>query len=274
MKNLFHIFRVAVVALCVVALLWPFVGQDESQQPDLTSTQVKTPSKKATPEKPLHNVKLPNFAKIRDIPTKKRAFFDFLKPAVVAENNAIRQLRKQLLEIREVASLEQALSLEQEQLLADLVKKYKVNKRFSQMRKIDELLIRVDIIPSALILVQAANESAWGTSRFARIGLNFFGMWCYKKGCGMVPNGRDTGAKHEVAAFSSVKNAVHRYVHNINTNNAYIVFRSIRAQLREQELPLSPQVLATGLLPYSERGTDYVLEITAMIRQNQEYLSN
>ncbi|WP_448549973.1 glucosaminidase domain-containing protein [Thalassotalea fusca] len=274
MKNLFYILRMAVVALCAVALLWPFYYQDDNLPPDLTSAHKPTPSKKAVPEKPLHNVKLPNFAKIRDIPTKKRTFFEFLKPAVVAENNAIRQLRQQILEIQEVASLDQALSQPQEQLLAELVKKYKVNKRFSQMRQIDELLVRVDIIPSALILVQAANESAWGTSRFARIGLNFFGMWCFKKGCGMVPNGRDTGAKHEVAAYSSVKHAVQRYVHNINTNNAYMVFRSIRAQLREQELPLSPQVLATGLLPYSERGTDYVLEISAMIRQNQKYLSN
>ena len=42
--------------------------------------------------------------------------------------------------------------------------------------------------------MQAANESAWGTSRFARIGLNFFGQWCYSKGCGMVPKRRNTGA--------------------------------------------------------------------------------
>jgi len=122
-----------------------------------------------------------------------------------------------------------------------------------------------------LVLVQAANESAWGTSRFARIGLNFFGIWCYKKGCGMVPKGRDKGLKHEVAAFDSVEQAVSHYLLNINTNAAYVVFRTIRAQLHQQNQPLSAQILATGLLPYSQRGTDYVLEISDMIRHNQVY---
>jgi Bax protein len=121
--------------------------------------------------------------------------------------------------------------------------------------------------------VQAANESAWGTSRFARIGLNFFGVWCYRKGCGMVPGSRNTGAKHEVAAYSSISLGVARYLHNINTNGAYTVFRSIRGQLRDQNQPLAPEILATGLIRYSQRGIDYVLELTDMIRHNQHYFA-
>ncbi|MFM9673737.1 glucosaminidase domain-containing protein, partial [Streptomyces galilaeus] len=81
-------------------------------------------------------------------------------------------------------------------------------------------LRRVDIIPKELALMQAANESAWGTSRFARIGLNFFGQWCYSQGCGMIPNRRNSGAAHEVAAFKSVRDAVSSYFKNINTHAA------------------------------------------------------
>jgi Bax protein len=135
-----------------------------------------------------------------------------------------------------------------------------------------ELLSRIDQVPHSLVLVQAANESAWGTSRFARIGLNFFGIWCYREGCGMVPNGRTLGAKHEVQAFKTVDAAVARYLNNINTNKAYRVFRTIRSQLRTQQQPLSAEVLATGLLPYSQRGSDYVVELTNMIRHNRPYL--
>ena len=133
------------------------------------------------------------------------------------------------------------------------------------------MLVRVDIIPTSLVLVQAANESAWGTSRFARIGLNFFGIWCYRTGCGMVPGGRNTGAKHEVAAFQSVDAAVSGYFNNINKHNAYHVFRTIRAELRAQDQPLDAEILATGLLPYSERGAQYVLDLTDMLRHNQRY---
>lgn len=222
-------------------------------------------------ERPLHNVKIPDFASIRDVKTKKREFFQYIYPAIEQENKKLLQIRADVAVMIEALFLEENLLDEQQVLLNSLIKEYKVSKKHSPLQQLNELLLRVDVVPIELVLVQAANESAWGTSRFAKIGLNFFGMWCYKKGCGMVPGGRDTGAKHEVAAFSSLEHGVKRYLHNINTNNAYSVFRTIRGQLRAQEQPLSPQILATGLLRYSIRGTDYVLEITEMIRHNQVY---
>ena len=224
-------------------------------------------------EKPLHNVILPDFASIRDVKENKKQFFGFIRPAVIAENEKILTLRAEVERLIGQLTLEQPFSEEEHAFVADLSKQYRVSKKFSLLRKLYELQLKVDVIPPALILVQAANESAWGTSRFARIGLNFFGVWCYKKGCGMVPNGRNVGAKHEVAAYSSVEQGVSRYLKNINTNSAYMVFRTIRGQLREQNQPLAPEILATGLIPYSERGTDYVLELTEMIRHNRQYLA-
>ena len=139
--------------------------------------------------------------------------------------------------------------------------------------KLNRLLNKIDIVPIPLTLVQAANESAWGTSRFSRVGLNFFGIWCFKKGCGMVPNGRDFDADHEVEAFQSVDDAIRRYTFNINTNRAYRVFRKIRKQYRDDNLPLSSEALAEGLTHYSERGDEYVNELIEMIRHNQHYFS-
>ena len=172
----------------------------------------------------------------------------------------------------EKVSLKSPLSDQELQELNVLVKQYRINKEASTLEQLNKLLLRVDVIPMPLVLVQAANESAWGTSRFSRIGLNFFGIWCYRQGCGMVPGGRNTGAKHEVAAFQSLDEAVASYFKNINSHNAYRIFRTIRYELRTQEQPLSPEILATGLLPYSERGADYVIDITKMLRQNQRYL--
>lgn len=222
-------------------------------------------------EKPLHDVKLPNFAKIRNVKEKKRKFFAFIKPAVSAENKKILAKRAEVERLIEQLTLEQPFSTEDDALVAKLIKQYKVSKKFSLLKQLYELQLKVDVIPQALVLVQAANESAWGTSRFARIGLNFFGVWCYSEGCGMVPGSRNSGAAHEVAAYSSVKQGVERYLHNINTHRAYSVFRIIRGQLREQNQPLVPEILATGLTAYSERGADYVLELTEMIRHNRPY---
>lgn len=257
----------------ILALFAPFsffkVTKPKIEKPKVVVKPIEKPQ---VIEKPLHDVDLPDFANIVDVKEKKRQFFDFIRPSVVQENQALLDIRKQLSHWLEKVSLEEPLTDNEQQFLASLSKTYKINKDASLLQQLDELLVRVDVVPSALILVQAANESAWGTSRFARIGLNFFGIWCYRPTCGMVPSGRNDGAKHEVAAFKSVDAAVRRYLYNINTHNAYIVFRSIRSQLRAQDQILQPEVLATGLLPYSERGTDYVLEITEMIRHNRDFL--
>ncbi len=222
-------------------------------------------------ELPLHKVDLPDFAAIYDIPTKKRAFFEFIRPAIEAKNTQLAQDRAALEYWHEQVSLGLGLSVEEQAALQQFVKAYRVNKESSTLQQLNDLLMRVDVIPTSLVLVQAANESAWGTSRFARIGLNFFGIWCYRTGCGMVPGGRDTGAKHEVAAFQSVDAAVSGYFNNINKHNAYHIFRTIRAELRAHEQPLDAEILATGLLPYSERGAHYVLDLTDMLRHNQRY---
>lgn len=270
-----HFLGLIFLALLGVGLIAPFsfLAMQESvpDQAPTTAKIVKKVIKKV--EQPLHDVNLPDFAKIRDVKEKKRQFFAFIKPAVMAENKKILASRAEVERLIAQLTLEQPFSDEEQAFVAGLIKRYKVNKKFSLLRQLYELQLKIDIVPPALVLVQAANESAWGTSRFARIGLNFFGVWCYREGCGMVPNSRNSGAKHEVAAYSSIRLGVARYLHNINTNGAYKVFRTIRGQLREQNQPLAPEILATGLMRYSERGTDYVLELTEMIRHNRKYFA-
>lgn len=274
--NIQHFLGGVFLTLLGIGLVAPFTFLElqTQQKSDLATTPV-TPeiTKKIVKkiEQPLHDVNLPNFAKIRDVKEKKRRFFAFIKPAVLAENKKILSTRAEVERLITQLTLEQPFSDDEHAYVENLVKKYKVSNKSSLLKQLYDLQFKIDIIPPALVLVQAANESAWGTSRFARVGLNFFGVWCYRKGCGMVPGSRNSGANHEVAAYSSVSEGVERYLHNINTHRAYKVFRSIRSQLREQSQPLAAEILATGLTSYSERGTDYVLELTEMIRHNRRY---
>ena len=71
-------------------------------------------------------------------------------------------------------------SLQQKRLDA-LIEEYRIDPEEDLVAMIARLMRRVDIIPIELVLMQAANESAWGTSRFAQKGYNFFGLWCFKK---------------------------------------------------------------------------------------------
>lgn len=232
---------------------------------------VKQSVKPITPEKPLHNVKLPDFANISTVSEKKRQFFNFLAPAIERENHQLLAQRTQLLILQsKVLTNMDEVDIN---LINKLAKMYKLKKNLTIEQQINELIICIDEVPEALVLVQAANESAWGTSRFARIGLNFFGIWCYQPKCGMIPNGRSGNDKHEVAAFKSVDQAVQHYFYNINTHAAYKIFREIRRQLRAENHPLKADILASGLLAYSSRGENYVLEITKMIEQNQSYIT-
>ena len=283
-SNIFRLGRSVILAGSVTAmLLAPFTFMEPVVVPEskpLVAVEAVLVAPQPIPvkviEKKRHKVDLPDFASMRDIKQKKQRFFDFLRPAIVSQNQNIVTLRVQLQAIvalddgREQAVM--ALSPSQAAFITNLAKQYKVNSQLPIKAQLDDLLTRVDIIPMPLIMVQAANESAWGTSRFAKIGLNFFGLWCYRPSCGMVPNGRLKDATHEVQIFNSVEQAVRRYLHNINTNSAYHVFRSIRKQLRQEQQPLQADVLAFGLLPYSQRGVEYVLELNNMMRHNRRYI--
>lgn len=270
-KKFHHTIKGVLLIGIVFMAIFPFLFITETisdlTEPEMISKTVIQPSV----ELPKHDVFIPNFIEIKDIKQRKAQFFNFLKPAIDAENVKLAELRTTIVNIQQGFSDTQELTTTQMQTVSELVKRYKVkvNKTEHQLK---ELLLKVDQIPRELVLVQAANESAWGTSRFARIGLNFFGMWCFKQHCGLIPRGRDSGLKHEVAVFDSVEQMVTHYFHNINTNVAYDLFRNIRLQLRDNNLQLTPSILATGLLPYSERGMDYIVEINTMLKHNRTFI--
>jgi len=202
---------------------------------------------------------------------KKQQFFAALKPVVASENNRILQLRQQIMHLKAAPRLNR----QQQTWLAHVANNYGLSLAAQpDYAQWQALLSRVDIIPLEMALVQAANESAWGKSRFARQGNNYFGQWCYKKGCGMVPKQRAAGASHEVRRFDNVHQSVRAYVQNINTSPAYAEFRSIRHSLRVQSKPLDAYVLVVGLKSYSERGMAYVRTIQSMIRSNRALIQS
>ncbi|SFT38079.1 Bax protein [Pseudoalteromonas sp. DSM 26666] len=262
------IFQLLLAAVVIWALTLPFIDADELVSDEQTSSNdIKKEKKK---EKPLHNVKLPKFSEYTDVKEKKHAFFNFIKPHVEAENKKILQQRANIEIARMMLEHDEPLSKKQASDIKKILKLYRLPETLDTLT-LTQALRRVDIIPKELALMQAANESAWGTSRFARIGLNFFGQWCYKKGCGMVPRRRNNEAEHEVAAFKSVRAAVTSYFRNINTHNAYKQLRSIREDLRAQQKPIKATKLTLGLMSYSERGEAYIEELNTMINQNRAY---
>jgi Bax protein len=195
----------------------------------------------------------PSFDSIESTVVRKEVFFNYLLP-VIHKKNA------------EIVALRNAISNNElnDNQLNDLAKKYRV-----ETPSKEELLKVIDILPPSLVLAQAANESDWGRSRFAKDFNNYFGIWCFSKGCGVIPKDRDEDATHEVASFKSLEDCIDYYVLNINRSYAYEDLRLMRKNQRENLQPITGTLLAEGLGNYAFPGDEYIESIQTLINFNQ-----
>src|SRR5690606_30742996 len=98
---------------------------------------------------------------------RKRLFFRILAPLVAVENRRLREQRRFLEE-----TFAATPRLPESGALASrgraIASRFNVAGDINEPANRELLLRRVDAVPAALVLAQAANESGWGTSRFAR----------------------------------------------------------------------------------------------------------
>lgn len=210
---------------------------------------------------------VPDFASYPAGSERKAVFFEYFEMIIQEE---IRVTLAQRDYISAMFTSRHELSNKDEQRVTTIAKDYEIEQFDADDSQHWQLLLRrVDIVPASLALAQAANESAWGTSRFAREANNFFGHWCFEKGCGLVPKNRNAGANHEVADFDSPRESVQKYMRNLNTHPAYLHLRKIRERLRNQNKPITSHALLPALQKYSERGDAYIQELEEMINYNK-----
>lgn len=241
--------------------------KNDSAEPQKKDSVIQNPTAKQIVDT------LPDFLVYEDSKEKKKAFFDFLRPIVKYENNKVMAERDFILEKYQQVKSSDSLTSRDKSRLLSLAMKYRVKSEIDfNERFFRKLLIKADKIPVELALVQAANESAWGTSYFARKGNNLFGQWCFKPGCGIVPRQRSEGAKHEVAKFETVNEAVATYIRNLNSHPVYEPLRINRYEARLNDEKPAGHDMAIGLQKYSAKGMEYVEIIREMIDKNKEYI--
>lgn len=228
----------------------------------------------SVPRLPTSSKAVPSFSNYADVSEKKRAFFEYLIPEIQRQNEIVLKEREVVLALQQVFKQQQQLSKAQKKVFDKIAEKYYFtgDKPQSVEQTLVTLVRRVDTIPVALVLVQAANESGWGTSRFAQKGYNFFGLWCFRTGCGFVPKQRNEDSAHEVAKFRDLSHAVMTYIRNLNRHSAYRDLRVIRENLKKADKPVTARALAMGLSSYSERGQEYIDELLSMLRVNRKHM--
>ena len=205
-----------------------------------------------------------NLADLRDAKQRKDIFIKTVLPLVLRANDEVRTTRQRMLSLIRREQEQGNLSANERAFLNQLAAQYEVtNGDFYELQK------RVDVIPASLALAQGAEESGWGTSRFARQGNAVFGQRTFRKGGGLVPSRREAGQSYEVKAFSNLYTSVRSYIFNLNIHTAYKSFRQKRAKFRGGGQPLDSHVLIGALTSYSERGQKYIDTIRVIIRANR-----
>ena len=199
----------------------------------------------------------------------KREFVKTLLPMISYENQNILLERSKLENIRVYLDNNNTLSKSDLKFLNKISKKYRI--KTVDKHKYDlvnELLNRVDIIPNSIVLAQAANESGWGTSRFAKEFNALFGEYTYDYSDGVVPLLREEGSKHLVKTFTSVDKSVQSYFNNLNSHYAYEDFREVREMMREKNNFSNIKLLVKELDSYAA-DINYIRTINAIIDANK-----
>ena len=209
--------------------------------------------------KPIYLTKLPRDLKTLGDTNKKRdLFIKIILPLILDENKKITEDRKKLFKI-----LGKNFNTAGERVwLKRRFKEYKIDDG-----DLSKLKMRMDIIPVSIAIAQAANESGWGTSRFALEGNALFGQWTWSKK-GISPKNQDPNKTHKVLQFQVLKASVRAYKNNLNTHNAYQEFREARAQLRQENKKIIGLELTKYLKNYAGIGEKYVEILNAIITRN------
>ena len=209
--------------------------------------------------KPIYLTKLPkDLNSLGDTKKKRKLFIKIILPLILDENKKITQDREKLFKI-----LGKNFNTAGERVwLKRRFKEYKIGDR-----DLSKLKMRMDIIPVSIAIAQAANESGWGTSRFALEGNALFGQWTWSKQ-GISPKNKDPNKKHKVLQFQVLKASVKAYKNNLNTHNAYSKFRETRAKLRQQNKIINGLELTKYLKNYASIGEKYVKILDSIIVKN------
>ena len=199
--------------------------------------------------------------KIGSVAARKALYKRSVLPLVLAVNETIMANRARIERLRDRLAERQGLTLEERRWIAGMFDRHGVS-----LFDFAELLRRVDVVVPSLAIAQSAEESGWGTSRFAREANALFGQRIYKDGLGLVPRRREPGKRFRVRAFYRLLDAVQAYANNLNSHPAYAGFRAARAELRRRNRVFDGLVLAPQLRRYSERRDAYVATIKRIIR--------
>ena len=228
----------------------PALSKPDQAKPDQASVLI-------VPSKFARHIPAKHFEMTGD--AQKQSFINLMLPLILAANDELLQRREA---VQAAVQANDRYKLDQWAVL------YRIEaEKLDDTGLAERLLRRVDAIPVALALAQAAVESGWGTSRFVRQGNALFGQWAWTESAGMRPLAASND-RAVVRSFGSLLESVRAYMHNLNTHQNYKRFRSARYRLKLQTEEVKARRLAAYLDSYAEIGQAYVEKLLLVMSSN------
>lgn len=201
---------------------------------------------------------LPTDLNTLPVAQKTSGFIRLLLPTIKTVNKRIMDVRTKVIALS--AQPKSQWTKAEQVWMDNLMTSY-----FVKSQRIDDLLLRVNVIPVGMVLAQGIDESGWGTSHFAVNGNSLFGEHLSSKGGKYLTT---PGGHVKVAAFDNLFEGTAHYMYNLNTTSAYKELWVLRQKLVEEN-KLSGHELVQSLSHYSTRGQAYVDNLRALIQYHQ-----
>jgi len=210
------------------------------------------------------SIKKPDFANIQDVKEKKKVFIEYILASIDNANKEICAERTELKKLITATQKNKKLDSSQQSKLDGYNQYYKIKDGHTLQEQLNLLEVKIGTAPTSFILAQAILESGWGSSRFAKDYSNYFGLHCFRDGCGVKASGADV----YLEVFENASQSVLGYYNRLNTGTKFKNFRETRQKVNLGKLPAVD--LLNTLEDYSElEGDEYKIRLENVIRQNK-----
>ena len=192
-----------------------------------------------------------DFTKIDDQDLRNRLFLQILTPLALLLNENIALERSEIAEMMQQQSRQQPLSEEQKQRLEALAEQYDVFTRVKAPERYDILLqnlfMKIDVVPPSLLLAVAAAESNWGTAAEVAAGNAVYKTKDWYTSEGIKP-AEETDDSYRIKVYDSLYDAMADYALKLNSDVNFENFRLQRSMIKSRDKPVRGRVIVSDMV--------------------------
>ena len=194
-------------------------------------------------------------------------FFEIMTPVILKANETLAAEREQVMALKKEFDENGDLTPDSMKKLDNWIASYGVKPSDDLGTLFDELILRVDGVTPTLLLTMAAEDSGFGTSRYAREYNAVFHQRDWD-GNGAVPDEKQKdGPQYRIRIFPSLYDAALSQIHYLNTNGYFENYRIARAKYRRTDNLMRGYSIAHLLINFPYKPVKYPDIIKHLILQ-------